>query len=207
MISVKKGSFILWWNRNLMLKGAVELDCYQWKAWAVFSVVLVSSLLVLKIHSFPGFAHYLDRFWMGLMNGTVFVLALLWVGVDFTFWQVGGPVKPLVCFKKQYPMIVLSVQEDTFGNGTFEVQEHQRCWNWAGGNLNPCVNSIHILSQKKWRDPWRHFRNMSPDLYELYVWSINWYIDFIEKLLLVLNCWSHLLPELHWLDHYFNSFH
>lgn len=140
---------------------AVELDCYQWKAWAVFSVVLVSSLLVLKILSFPEFAHYLDRFWMGLMNGTVFVLAL-WVGVDFTFWQVGGPVKPLVCFKKRYHMIVLSVQEDTFENGTFEVREHQRRWNWAGGNLNPCVNSIHILSQKKMERSLETFQKYVP---------------------------------------------
>lgn len=129
-----------------MLKGAVELDCCQWKAWAVFSVVLISSVLVLKIPSFAEFAH-LERFWMGLMDGTVFVLAL-WVGVDFTFWQVGGPVKPLVCFKKPDHMIVLTVQEDTFGNGTFEVWEHWRCWNWAGGNLNPYVDSIHILSPK-----------------------------------------------------------
>lgn len=147
MISVKKGSFILWWNQHLMLKGAVELDCCQWKAWAVFSVVLISSLLLLKIPSFPEFTHYLERFWMGLINGTVFVLAL-WVGVDFTFWQVGGPVKPLVFFKQQDHTIVLSVQEDTFGNWTFKVQEHQRRWNWAGRNLNPCVNSIHILSLK-----------------------------------------------------------
>jgi len=106
-----------------MLKGTAKLDCCQWKAWTVLCVVLISSVLVLKIHScigWPEFIHCIDT-----LNGTVFVLALC-LGVDFARWQVGGPVKPTACFKKQDPVIVLSAHQDTFRKGTFQVLEHQR---------------------------------------------------------------------------------
>lgn len=53
------------------------------------------------------------------LTGTVFVLAPC-VAVGVTHWQVGGPVEPTACFKKQDPGVVLPAQQDPFRKGTFQ---------------------------------------------------------------------------------------
>lgn len=103
MISVKKpaisfyGETSIWCWKELQSWAAVK-----WKAWTVFCMVLISSLLVLKIHSFggwPEFTHYIDT--LSGTNEWDSLCPALCVGMDFTYWQIGGPLKSTAFFKKK----------------------------------------------------------------------------------------------------------